>query len=109
MKLIKIIPSELKTKKYTAYFELDNNKERKINFGAKEYRDFTLLNDKSSKFYEKDKLEREKVKDAYLARHEKNNEDWNDPLTAGALSRWVLWNQPTLAGSIKYFKNKFKL
>lgn len=108
MKLIKIIPSDLKTKKYTAYFELDNKKERKINFGAKEYRDFTLLNDKSSKFYEKDKVDREKIKAAYLARHEKN-EDWNDPLTAGALSRWILWDLPTLGGSINKFKRKFKL
>lgn len=27
---------------------------------------------------------------AYLKRHEKN-ENWNDPYSAGSLSRWLLW------------------
>jgi hypothetical protein len=53
----------------------------------------------------KDKDKRE----AYLARH-KANENWNDPDTAGALSRWILWGPYTsLSKNINYFKNKFKL
>jgi hypothetical protein len=35
---------------------------------------------------EGDKAKRE----AYLKRHEAR-EDWNDPYSAGALSRWLLW------------------
>jgi len=31
---------------------------------------------------------------AYLARHEKN-EKWDDPYTAGSLSRWLLWGDST--------------
>lgn len=50
----------------------------------------------------------EKKKDAYIARHRKN-ENWNDPTTPGALSKYLLWNLPTLAQSIAYFKKKFKL
>jgi len=104
---MKIIPSKAKGKKWTAYFMLDNGKERAVNFGAKGYRDFTLMNDKASKFYEPDKAKRESVKAAYIKRHAKD--PINDPLTAGALSRWILWELPSFAGSIKKFKNKFKL
>ena len=49
-----------------------------------------------------------KRKERYLKRHMKN-EDWNNPLTAGALSRWILWNKPTLKASIEDFENRFKL
>lgn len=37
-----------------------------------------------------DKAKRE----AYLARHSKR-ENWNDPYSAGALSRWLLWGDTT--------------
>ena len=30
----------------------------------------------------------------YLARHKKR-ENWNDPFSAGALSRWLLWGDST--------------
>ncbi len=50
----------------------------------------------------------DKKKEAYLARH-KANENWNNPLTAGALSRWILWNKKTLSASIEDFKKRFKL
>ena len=106
-KLLKIIPSDVKGKKYSAFFLLDNGKEKKVNFGAKTYKDFTLMNNKKSKFYEPDKEKREKVRASYRARHAKD--PINNPLTAGALSWWILWNKPTLAGSISHFKNKFKL
>ena len=90
VKLLKIIPSSAKGKKYSAYFLLDekdkkgNRKEKKVNFGAKTYRDFTLMNTKGSKFYEKDKAKREKVKASYRSRHAKD--PINNPLTAGSLS-----------------------
>lgn len=45
----------------------------------------------------------------YLARHEKR-ENWNDPYSAGALSRWLLWGESTsLEANRKAFLNKFKL
>tara|TARA_R100000951_G_scaffold115716_1_gene124731 strand:+ start:4093 stop:4386 length:294 start_codon:yes stop_codon:yes gene_type:complete len=50
----------------------------------------------------------QKKKDAYLARH-KVNENWNDPTSAGALSRWLLWNKESLSASISDFKKRFKL
>ena len=45
-------------------------------------------------------------KKLYLNRHKKN-ENWNSPMTAGALSRWILWNKPTLKASIDNYKKKF--
>ena len=107
MKLLKIIPSDLKTKKYSAYFLLGDGKEKKVNFGQAGARDFTLINDKNSKFYIKSSVGREKVKQAYLKRHA--SEDWFKPMTPASLSRWVSWNKNTLAGSIAHYKNKFKV
>jgi len=105
MKLLKIIPSKRKDKKYTAYFRLPDGKEKIVHFGATGYRDFTLISDKSSKFYIKDKAGREKVKAAYIKRHSK--EDWSKPNSAGTLSRYILWSTPSLGGSIRNFKKRF--
>jgi len=106
--LMKIIPSKRKDKKYVAYFKIGEGREKAVHFGSAGMRDYTLINDKNSQFYIKEKAAREKVKAAYIRRHEKR-ENWNDPVTAGALSRWILWELPSFAGSIKKFKNKFKL
>lgn len=51
----------------------------------------------------------EKKKKAYLARHTRNNEDWNDYMSAGSLSRWILWSKPTMSESIRDYKKKFSL
>ena len=51
----------------------------------------------------------DKKRDAYLARHEVH-ENWNDPKTAGSLSRWLLWGDSTsLQTNLKIFKKKFGL
>ena len=42
-------------------------------------------------------------KENYITRHQKN-EHWNDPLTPGALSRYILWNKKTIEESIEDFK-----
>tara|TARA_R110000765_G_C18908706_1_gene604807 strand:- start:266 stop:595 length:330 start_codon:yes stop_codon:yes gene_type:complete len=108
VKLLKIIPSKQKDKKYTAYFLLDNGKEKIVHFGASGYRDFILINDKSSKFYLPKLLDRTVVKDSYRRRHQKDLLT-NDPTRAGYLSFFLLWNKKTLGGSIAHYKNKFKL
>jgi len=50
----------------------------------------------------------EETKDAYLKRH-KANENWQDPTSRGALSRWILWNKKTISASIADFKKRFNL
>jgi len=66
-----------------------------VAFGAYGYEDFTTHGDNRRK-----KL--------YLARHRKR-ENWNDPKSAGALSRWILWNKPTLRESIESYIKKFHM
>ena len=51
----------------------------------------------------------EKTKDAWLARH-KVRENWNDPKTAGALAKHILWgNSKSVRENLKTFKKKFNL
>ena len=71
------------------------NVKKVIHFGAAGMSDFTKHRDP-------------KRKERYLKRHQAR-EDWNNPLTAGALSRWILWNKETLKASIEDFENRFKL
>ena len=106
MKLLEINPSTRKNKKFMAIFDV-NGKKVTTHFGAEGYRDFTLMNNKNSKFYEKSSVERNKVKQSYLKRHAK--EDWMKPLSASSLSRWILWNSASLPVSIKNYKRKFNL
>ena len=47
-------------------------------------------------------------KQRYIDRHKKN-ENWNDYMSAGSLSRWILWNKTTLQASISDYKSKFNL
>ena len=97
MKLVNVTKSPIKTKKYRATFDVDG-KEKHVDFGATGYEDFTTFN----------KDEKEARKQRYLKRHQRN-ENWDDPLTAGALSRWILWNKHTIEESIRDFKRRFKL
>jgi hypothetical protein len=50
----------------------------------------------------------EERKQRYINRHKKN-ENWNDKDSAGAWSRWLLWNKPTINESYDYIKKKFNI
>ena len=69
------------------------NRQKITHFGAAGYDDFTIHHDP----------ERKK---RYLDRHRKN-ENWNDPISAGALSALILWNKTSLRASIADYKRKF--
>lgn len=81
--------------KYVGVFTDDDNRERRVPFGAKGYEDMTT---------HKNPLRRSQ----YLARHQRN-ENWNDMYSAGALSRWILWDTGSLNANIQRFKRKFNL
>lgn len=92
--LIKIIKSTNPKKKLMAVFENCETKRKKtVHFGSIGYSDFTKHKDP----------ERKK---RYIDRHRKN-ENWNDPIKAGTLSKFVLWNKPTLKASIADYKRRF--
>ena len=41
-----------------------------------------------------------------MNRH-KATENWQKPMSAGSLSRYILWNKPTLKASISDYKKRF--
>lgn len=82
-------------KKMMATFALDNGRSKVVHFGQENARDYTTTRDKARK-------------SRYLARH-KARENWNSPMTAGALSRYILWNKETKAASISDYKRRFNL
>ncbi len=90
MPQIEISPSERKDKKFKAV--IDNRKT--IHFGSRGASDFTLHKN-------------EVRKQRYIDRHRKN-EDWTDPNTAGFYAKHILWNKPTVKGSIKDVNQLFK-
>ena len=81
--------------KYVATFETDG-REKNVKFGAKGMKDYTLFSP----------AEREERKRRYLTRH-KAREDWGSPDTPGALSRWILWNKPSVSASLRDYKRRF--
>ena len=93
-KLKGIVPSTKADKKLMAVFiNMNTEKTKTVYFGSAGFDDFTTTKDKEKKI-------------RYLARH-RPREDWDNPITAGALSRWVLWNKPTIKASIADYKKRF--
>jgi hypothetical protein len=82
-------------KKFDAVFRSPGAKDKVVSFGSAGSSDFT-------------KTKNEEQKKQYLARHRKN-ENWEAPTTPGSLSRYLLWNKPTLKGSIADYRRRFKL
>lgn len=82
-------------KKFDAVFESDG-RQKVVPFGQRGYSDFTKHKNVTRRA-------------RYLNRHSGMGEHWNKPDTPGALSRWILWNKPTLRGSIRDFKRRFKV
>lgn len=101
MKLKEIVPSKTDGYKYDAVF-IEDEKEKVVHFGASGYHDFILWNKDEGKIFANHR------KDLYIMRH-KMKEDWNDPTSRGALSRYILWNLPTLEASIADYKKRFNL
>jgi len=98
---VKITEANDGVHKYRAVFTLKDGGQKTVLFGAVGYGDFIQYNKQS-----KDMAIMKKQ--AYDARH-RVTERWNDPMTAGALSKWILWNKPTLEASIADFKKRFNL
>tara|TARA_R100001198_G_C5154267_1_gene162329 strand:+ start:295 stop:579 length:285 start_codon:yes stop_codon:yes gene_type:complete len=88
--MIELRKSNRADKKYMMIF--DN---KTIHFGSSQHSDFTIHKN-------------EKRKLNYLNRHRKR-ENWTDIETAGALSRWILWNLPTLKESIRDTEKRFRI
>ncbi len=102
MWLLNVLPSNRKDKRYQAVFCLCDKKNackgsnhKTVSFGQP---GATTFIDGAS----------EEKKAAYIARH-KVRENWSDPTSAGALSRFLLWSRRSLGEAVKEFKKKFNL
>jgi hypothetical protein len=88
----KIVPSPLETKKWRAIFPNG----RTTDFGQRGFPDYTTSGDKVRRRL-------------YLLRHA-SRENWNDPYSAGSLSRHILWgNSTNIQKNIADFKSRFNL
>ncbi len=94
LSLISIKKSPKKDKKYVASF-CKNGRIKQTHFGAKGMSDYTKHKDKQRK-------------SRYIQRH-KSRENWRDPTSAGALSRYILWGKPSFRASVTDYKKRFKL
>ena len=95
LRLVTIRKSHRKEKKFDAIFDKEGRK-KVVSFGARGMSDYTKHKDKTRRA-------------RYLKRHSGMGEHWDQPDTPGALSRWVLWNKPSLQGSIADFKRRYNL
>lgn len=94
MKLIKIVKSRKKDKKYDAVF-VDDDKQKVVSFGSAGAEDYTIgASDEKRK--------------AYRIRHKKDLET-DDPTRAGFLAYYILWNKKSLDASIEDYKRRFNL
>jgi len=99
---VEISRSSNPEKKLMAVFsDKEGNKIKTTHFGQRGASDYTKHGDR-------ERMER------YLERHgggttTSTKEDWKDPTTAGSLSRWILWNKPSLSGSFSDYKRRFGL
>lgn len=81
-------------KKWDAVFDYPDGHSKTTSFGARGMSDYTKHKDVTRRA-------------RYLKRHGHMGEDWTDPTTAGALSRWILWNKPSLKSSLSDYKKRF--
>jgi hypothetical protein len=95
LKLKTIRKSKKPAKKYDAVFETDG-REKTVSFGAAGMSDFTKHKDETRK-------------QRYINRHSNGRESWDKPDTAGALSRWILWNKTGFRASVADYKKRFNL
>lgn len=87
-----LLPSHRPQKKYKI---INPNGFPVIHFGDKNYTDFTTNKNLTKQ-------------QNYLKRHAPN-EDWYNLNTAGAWSRWLLWNKPNLIDAVKDMEKKFNI
>lgn len=93
--MLEIARSSNPEKKMMARFEVDG-RERTTHFGQAGAKDYTRH----------DAAVREARKKAYDSRH-RPTEDWSDPTSAGALSKYILWNKTSVSASIADYKRRF--
>lgn len=99
-KLLSLGPSPSSSKKLVAVFGVGGGRRKTVHFGARGYGDYTLYWQTGDT-----KVARQKRRQ-YIRRHAVA-EDWLDPTAAGTLSRYILWEKPTVRQALTAFKRRF--
>jgi hypothetical protein len=99
LRLLSVEPSPRPAKKLVAVFDADG-KTRSVHFGAAGYGDYI-------KYHALDPRLAEEKRKHYIARHSRGAEHWTDPMSPGALSRYLLWEKSSLAAAIKGYQSRF--
>jgi hypothetical protein len=96
--------SDRPDKRYTAVFYDKEKKIKTSHFG------YALTDDRGIKKYGSTYIDHKNdtLKDNYIARH-KVNENFEDFMSAGSLSRYILWNKKTFRESLADYKRRFRL
>ena len=93
---VDIQKSTHKNKKWTAtFYDADRKKIKTTHFGDSRYQDLT-------------QHKSDERKTAYIRRHQKN-EDWNNYMSAGALSRYILWEHKDIDKAVQGYMKRFGL
>ena len=100
-RLASVRASTRRDKKMMAVFETRDGHAKTVHFGARGCGDFPA-------YYKLDPVMAAAKRRAYIARH-RVRENWADPTTPGALSRFILWEKPTATASIAAFRRRFRL
>ena len=87
---VEISKSDRKNKKYKAVI----NGGKTIHFGHSAYQDYTTHKD-------------EQRKQSYISRHSNEDHSKQNMTSAAYLSRHLLWNKPSLKGSISDLNKKY--
>lgn len=101
MRLLRIARSSRPGKKYQAEFLTRDGRTKTVHFGAAGYGDFIVWSARAKA------LGRAK-RAAYLARHGAT-EDWTRPDTPATLSRYVLWERPSLEDAVRAYRKRFRV
>lgn len=97
MRLVTVRRSDRPTKKLVAIFE----PRRVVHFGARGYGDFTTYSRQGRAIARAKRAQ-------YVARHGAA-EAWTDPARPATLSRYILWEKPTVREAVAAFRRRFRV
>ena len=84
------------TRKNKKYDLLDSDKKYLLSFGHSQYEDYTIHKNQTRQAN-------------YLSRHGKEDHSAKNVISAAFMSRWLLWNLPTLTASIRDVNKRFNI
>ena len=91
-----IVPATAKGKRFKAlFYDKQNQLIKTVQFGSANAIGRTYIDGASRR-----------TRNNYIARH-KAREDWTNPFSKGALSRYIIWETPDLQTNVDLFRHRF--